>query len=882
MSSLLAKRPASALHGNDDALASRKRAKGNATASDTPAFSGRALSALMRRDGQTKAVMVNQRALIDKMLARYAQSNAVIRELAQNADDAGASLLRIGLTLAECSEDRRGKGTRGRARGKRVASEDGARHCNTAGGVECSEISVSNDGRTFVGTDWERVAKIAEGNPDENTVGMFGVGFYSVFSMCETPCIRSGGRCLAFHWEGDQLAYATADDPFAMMSGYTTEFVLPLRTPTALNVRELAGYLESALYFSKTLRQVEIAVGGEVVAVVERKSTSARPRTLAEPLGDSFEQHESLQLHACGPCTAREVETLVRFTSEGWSGGGELSTRSRFTAVTCPCAVSASKEYGAQCEAILKKRLPTKTSVNVLLPCGDTSSATAGGGSGGSGGSSSGGEPAAGGGSQSERIELHEIADKVREYTARLAGDTKDVVDTPLELRVFQRDQDDLTLIDLPGMTRMPLKGQHRDIEATITGMYRKYMAPPESVLLNVVNAAVDISTSKSLQMSREMDPDGTRTLVCVTKVDQFTDDRFAEKMRAISSQMDVPLHSVFCVRNRSQAENEQGVPLEEVRVRERELFAQARYAGLAAENKGVPALSTKLVQQQCERIAASLPRAAQQVAARKDELESRLRSLPSVPESSSECREAVQRILSEGSDRLARQLICVPVEARGRGKAAAPSVEELVGRAFVTHISVTPNVVKRAEGEGKVDVSMAEIVQGCEPLQLKLRLNVARRGHTYKRSVSAYATITAHDLKDIDVESVCVEVDCARSGESVGTALDPHGQGLAAIDLSELRADMQLRTVELEFTVVITDVTMRETGNAAEEGSLCSLAHREMAKMAEEVSGLYSGRYFFSDSFRSRVANQCELYAGSAGMPKLLALRHPCRCFGI
>lgn len=60
-------------------------------------------------------------------------------------------------------------------------------------------------GRLFTANDWERVAMIAEGNPDESTVGMFGVGFYSVFSLTESPVITSGDRMVAFVWKGTQL-----------------------------------------------------------------------------------------------------------------------------------------------------------------------------------------------------------------------------------------------------------------------------------------------------------------------------------------------------------------------------------------------------------------------------------------------------------------------------------------------------------------------------------------------------------------------------------------------------------------------------------------------------------------------------------------------------
>ena len=102
-----------------------------------------------------------------------------------------------------------------------------------------------------------------------------------------------------------------------------------------------------------------------------------------------------------------------------------------------------------------------------------------------------------------ERIELKDIADRVRKMTNSLAGEGKDVVDTELELTVYRHDQDDLTLIDLPGMTRVALEaqGQSKDIEEKIKKMYRRYIKAPETVLLNVMTCMVDAVASSSLQM---------------------------------------------------------------------------------------------------------------------------------------------------------------------------------------------------------------------------------------------------------------------------------------------------------------------------------------------------------------------------------------------
>jgi len=59
-----------------------------------------------------------------------------------------------------------------------------------------------------------------------------------------------------------------------------------------------------------------------------------------------------------------------------------------------------------------------------------------------------------------ERIPLNEIGNKVRAYTTLAAGNGKNIVDLPIECKIFRTNQDDLTLVDLPGITRVALEDQ--------------------------------------------------------------------------------------------------------------------------------------------------------------------------------------------------------------------------------------------------------------------------------------------------------------------------------------------------------------------------------------------------------------------------------------
>ena len=122
--------------------------------------------------GSESRVQVNQRMLIDKMLARYSSDFVVCRELIQNADDAKATSFQFDLI------------------------------CSSTNLIE--EIRATNNGSDFTETDWKRIAAIAEGNTNVESVGQFGVGFFSVFSFAEEPMIISGKEYMAFVWRDDQ------------------------------------------------------------------------------------------------------------------------------------------------------------------------------------------------------------------------------------------------------------------------------------------------------------------------------------------------------------------------------------------------------------------------------------------------------------------------------------------------------------------------------------------------------------------------------------------------------------------------------------------------------------------------------------------------------
>lgn len=71
-----------------------------------------------------------------------------------------------------------------------------------------------------------------------------------------------------------------------------------------------------------------------------------------------------------------------------------------------------------------------------------------------------------------------------------------------------------------PSTEQVPVGDQPRDIERQIREMLLKFIMKPNSIILAVTAANTDLANSDGLKMARECDPEGTRTIGVLTKVD--------------------------------------------------------------------------------------------------------------------------------------------------------------------------------------------------------------------------------------------------------------------------------------------------------------------------------------------------------------------------
>uniref|UniRef100_A0A069DWC3 dynamin GTPase n=1 Tax=Panstrongylus megistus TaxID=65343 RepID=A0A069DWC3_9HEMI len=116
--------------------------------------------------------------------------------------------------------------------------------------------------------------------------------------------------------------------------------------------------------------------------------------------------------------------------------------------------------------------------------------------------------------------DFDEVRNEIEAETGRTAGHNKGICSEPIVLKIYSVSVLNLTLVDLPGLTKVPVGDQPEDIENQIRRLVHHYISNPNSIILAVVTANTDMATSESLKIAKDVDPEGRRTLAVVTKLD--------------------------------------------------------------------------------------------------------------------------------------------------------------------------------------------------------------------------------------------------------------------------------------------------------------------------------------------------------------------------
>ncbi|XP_041692888.2 dynamin-1-like protein isoform X2 [Coregonus clupeaformis] len=178
--------------------------------------------------------------------------------------------------------------------------------------------------------------------------------------------------------------------------------------------------------------------------------------------------------------------------------------------------------------------------------------------------------------------DFDDIRLEIEAETERVSGNNKGITDEPIHLKIFSPHVVNLTLVDLPGITKVPVGDQPKDIEVQIKDLIVKHISNPNSIILAVTAANTDMATSEALKVAREVDPDGRRTLAVVTKLDLM--DAGTDAMDVLMGRVIPVKLGLIGVVNRSQLDINNKKSVADA-IRDEYAFLQKKYPSLANRN---------------------------------------------------------------------------------------------------------------------------------------------------------------------------------------------------------------------------------------------------------------------------------------------------------
>lgn len=199
-----------------------------------------------------------------------------------------------------------------------------------------------------------------------------------------------------------------------------------------------------------------------------------------------------------------------------------------------------------------------------------------------------------------------EIKKEIERETDRETGSNKGISRRPINLKVYSPHVLNLSLVDLPGITRVPVGDQPTDIEKQIKDMALSFITKKNAIIVAVTAANTDLANSDALQLAKQVDPEGLRTIGVITKIDLM--DKGTNAMDVLTGRV-IPLKLGFIgVINRSQQDIIEGKEIRNSLNAEKSFFLNHPQYRKIAQRCGTQYLAQSLSKLLLNHIHESLP----------------------------------------------------------------------------------------------------------------------------------------------------------------------------------------------------------------------------------------------------------------------------------
>lgn len=272
--------------------------------------------------------------------------------------------------------------------------------------------------------------------------------------------------------------------------------------------------------------------------------------------------------------------------------------------------------------------------------------------------------------------DFDEVRNEIVSQTERETGTGVAVTDKPINLKIYSPNVVNLTLIDLPGITRNPVGDQPKNIEEILRNMVVRYIREPSCIIMAVTAANTDLALSDAIQLAKQYDPSGERTIGVITKVDIM--DKGTDASDIFDGHV-IPLKLGYVgVINRSQNDINSRKDMHRQWEDERRFFRT--YYPDRCERMGTQYLRNRLNSLLVEHISRSLPEIISKVTTYRQQISAQLAELKSINDGLADVNATAVQLFITFSQQLKILLF-------GKGTDTNQGEEELTGGARILDI---------------------------------------------------------------------------------------------------------------------------------------------------------------------------------------------------
>ncbi|KAG0292198.1 hypothetical protein BGZ96_004432 [Linnemannia gamsii] len=181
-----------------------------------------------------------------------------------------------------------------------------------------------------------------------------------------------------------------------------------------------------------------------------------------------------------------------------------------------------------------------------------------------------------------------------------------DISDKVLELTLSGPTQTPLTIIDLPGFISTTSNDQDKSLPITISAINKRYLQDTRTMIIAVVQANVDLNTTRALSEASEYDPEGSRTIPIVTKPDCIQNGLLPDWIEVLLNRRRTMCHGYLVLRNAGFDQKE--LSWEAARLEEQRFFEADLWNSIPTDRKGRDAVKKFLGNLLFEHISREIP----------------------------------------------------------------------------------------------------------------------------------------------------------------------------------------------------------------------------------------------------------------------------------